>query len=96
MIYIDPGQPVPNMDITISIIESREITDLKVPPLRNDVMAAIEGTSNGFHFLTYFLNIFVKTTIFHLLYTNHFGTFRIPRQRVDLSDRVVRVGCVLL
>lgn len=37
VIYIDPGQPVPDMDITVVILESREITMLRVPPLRNDV-----------------------------------------------------------
>ncbi|XP_053377299.1 inter-alpha-trypsin inhibitor heavy chain H3-like isoform X2 [Mercenaria mercenaria] len=45
VIYIDPGQPVPDMDITVAIVESREITDLRVPPLRNDVMADIEDVS---------------------------------------------------
>lgn len=45
VIYIDPGQPVHDMDITVAILESREITDLRVPPLRNDVLADIEDLS---------------------------------------------------
>ncbi|XP_060571367.1 inter-alpha-trypsin inhibitor heavy chain H3-like [Ruditapes philippinarum] len=45
VIYIDPGQPVPNMDINVVIEESRKITDLRVPPLRNDVMADINDLS---------------------------------------------------
>ena len=44
VIYIDPGQPVPDMSVTVAVVESREITHLSVPPLRNDLMTEIEGT----------------------------------------------------
>ena len=43
VIYIDPGQIIPDMDVSVSILESREITKLKVPPLSNDIDADLTG-----------------------------------------------------
>ena len=43
MIYIDPGQPVRDMHVEVSILETREITDLVVPPLRNDINVDLTG-----------------------------------------------------
>ena len=52
VIYINPGQPVEDMSVTVSIIESRDITELIVPPLRNDVMEEEKiGKYNVFHIL---------------------------------------------
>jgi hypothetical protein len=39
IIYIDPGQIIEDFQIDVSIQESREITKVSVPPLRNDVLA---------------------------------------------------------
>ncbi|KAK3610526.1 hypothetical protein CHS0354_008956 [Potamilus streckersoni] len=37
VVYIDPGQPVQDMSIRIHIQESRNISLLRVPALRNDI-----------------------------------------------------------
>ena len=38
IIYIDPGQIIEDFQIDVSIQESREITKVSVPPLRNDII----------------------------------------------------------
>ena len=43
VIYIDPGQIIPDMDVSVSILESREIIKLNVPPLSNDIDADLTG-----------------------------------------------------
>lgn len=45
IIYIDPGQIIEDFQIDVSIQESREITKVSVPPLRNDVLA--DSSFNG-------------------------------------------------
>ncbi|WAR26685.1 ITIH6-like protein [Mya arenaria] len=37
VVYIDPGQEVDDLQVRISVMESRNITRLTVPPLRNDL-----------------------------------------------------------
>ena len=38
VIHVDHGQPVDDFVIDVNIHESREITYLRVPPLRNDLL----------------------------------------------------------
>jgi hypothetical protein len=38
IIYIDPGQIIEDFQIDVSIQESRKITKVSVPPLRNDII----------------------------------------------------------
>ena len=38
IIYIDPGQIIEDFQIDVSIEESKEITKVSVPPLRNDII----------------------------------------------------------
>ena len=38
VIYIDPGQLVPDFSINVKINETREITTVNVPPLRTDLL----------------------------------------------------------
>jgi hypothetical protein len=42
VIYIDPGQIVEEMRIDVAIRESRDITVLRVPPLRNDLLTDVD------------------------------------------------------
>lgn len=44
MIYIDPKQVVKDFQIGVSIEESRDITTVRVPPLRNDLEQAVNQT----------------------------------------------------
>lgn len=37
LIYIDPGEPVSDLSVRVSITEKKPITKLHVPRLRNDV-----------------------------------------------------------
>jgi hypothetical protein len=45
IIYIDLGQIIEDFQIDVSIQESREITKVSVPPLRNDILTdtSIDG-----------------------------------------------------
>ncbi|KAH3816258.1 inter-alpha-trypsin inhibitor heavy chain H4-like [Dreissena polymorpha] len=45
VVYIDPGQAVAEMKVSVSIMESRNITKLRIPPLRNDIEANIMDLS---------------------------------------------------
>lgn len=38
VIYINPGQPVEDFQIELSLLESREITSVKVLPIQNDIL----------------------------------------------------------
>lgn len=44
VIYIDPKQVVKEFQIGVSIEESRDITTVRVPPLRNDLEQAVNQT----------------------------------------------------
>lgn len=44
MIYIDLKQVVKDFQIGVSIEESRDITTVRVPPLRNDLEQAVNQT----------------------------------------------------
>lgn len=47
IIYIDPKQIVDELLVEVYIFESREITALRIPPLRNDILESYEvSTSN--------------------------------------------------
>ncbi|KAJ8297900.1 LOW QUALITY PROTEIN: hypothetical protein KUTeg_024431, partial [Tegillarca granosa] len=50
VIYIDPGQTVEDFQIEVAIQESRDITILHVPPIRNDLLTNViiseSGTNN--------------------------------------------------
>lgn len=44
-IYINPGQTVDDLRVEVAIQESRDITTLNVPPLRNDILTNVDITS---------------------------------------------------
>ncbi|KAL3853654.1 hypothetical protein ACJMK2_017184 [Sinanodonta woodiana] len=46
-VYINPGQPVADMRVDVAILESREITKLRVPPIRNDLLTDIDITETN-------------------------------------------------
>ncbi|XP_046564716.1 inter-alpha-trypsin inhibitor heavy chain H3-like [Haliotis rubra] len=46
-IYIDPGQPVPDMKIDVAIQDTREITTLKVPPISGNSITDVDITENN-------------------------------------------------
>ncbi len=55
VVHVDPGQLVRDLRVEVNIHESRDITYLRVPPLRNDIMNAIivqEG-KHAVHFTTF-------------------------------------------
>ena len=41
---MDPGQAVEDLLVSVTILENKDITLLKVPRLRNDIDAVDEGT----------------------------------------------------
>lgn len=47
VLYIDPGQPVSDMRVDVSIEENREITYLHVPPIRSDLLTDFNGTEQN-------------------------------------------------
>ena len=47
VININPGQVVRDMQITVNIHESREITLLKVPPIRKEISNEIQEKDAG-------------------------------------------------
>lgn len=47
ILYIDPKQIVDQLTVEIYIFESREITALRIPPLRNDIMDSHEITTSN-------------------------------------------------
>uniref|UniRef100_K1PXQ1 Inter-alpha-trypsin inhibitor heavy chain H3 n=1 Tax=Magallana gigas TaxID=29159 RepID=K1PXQ1_MAGGI len=47
VIYIDPKQVVKDFQIGVSIEESRDITTVRVPPLRNDLEQAVNQTGQN-------------------------------------------------
>ncbi|XP_060080591.1 inter-alpha-trypsin inhibitor heavy chain H4-like isoform X2 [Ylistrum balloti] len=49
VIYVKPGQPVDDMRIDVDIFESRAITSLNVPPIRNDILTNIDVTAVNTH-----------------------------------------------
>lgn len=59
MIYIDPQQVVKDLQIKVAIEESRDITSVKVPPLRNDLYEA-ENTSGTYNVKIIHLTIEIK------------------------------------
>lgn len=42
VLYIDPGQPVEDMRVDVTIEENRDITYLHVPPIRSDLLTDLE------------------------------------------------------
>ena len=38
VIYVNPGQVVDDMSVEVAIKESRDLTSLRVPPIRNDTL----------------------------------------------------------
>ncbi|XP_067683852.1 inter-alpha-trypsin inhibitor heavy chain H3-like [Haliotis asinina] len=46
-IYIDPGQPVPDMKIDVAIQDTRDITTLKVPPISGNSITDVDITENN-------------------------------------------------
>ncbi|XP_067683851.1 inter-alpha-trypsin inhibitor heavy chain H3-like [Haliotis asinina] len=46
-IYIDPGQPVPDMKIDVAIQDTRAITTLKVPPISGNSITDVDITENN-------------------------------------------------
>ena len=59
VIYIDPQQVVKDLQIKVAIEESRDITSVKVPPLRNDLYEA-ENTSGTYNVKIIHLTIEIK------------------------------------
>ena len=59
VIYIDPQQVVKDLQIKVAIEESRDITSVKVPPLRNDLYEA-ENTSGIYNVKIIHLTIEIK------------------------------------
>ncbi|XP_046333950.2 inter-alpha-trypsin inhibitor heavy chain H3-like isoform X4 [Haliotis rufescens] len=46
-IYIDPGQPVPDMKIDVAVQDTRDITTLKVPPIYSNSITDVDITENN-------------------------------------------------
>lgn len=63
VIYIDPGQTVEDFQIEVAIQESRDITSLNVPPIRDDLLTNVIISDSGivditcvlFSFVVYFV-----------------------------------------
>lgn len=53
IIYIDPGQIVEDFKIDVAIHESRDITKVSVPPIRNDILSdsSIDGKKTVFTYM---------------------------------------------
>lgn len=47
VIYVKPGEPVADLRVDVDIFESRAITDLKVPPITNDLLNNIDTSSTN-------------------------------------------------
>ncbi|XP_033745785.1 inter-alpha-trypsin inhibitor heavy chain H3-like isoform X2 [Pecten maximus] len=47
VIYVKPGEPVSDLRVDVDIFESRAINNLKVPPIRNDLLTNIDITSTN-------------------------------------------------
>ncbi|XP_063421441.1 inter-alpha-trypsin inhibitor heavy chain H3-like [Mytilus trossulus] len=47
IIYIDPGQIVEDFTIDVAIHESRDITEVSVPPIRNDILSDSDEGQNA-------------------------------------------------
>ena len=48
VLYIDPGQPVDDMRVDVSIEENREISYLHVPPIRSHMLTDDDMTGEYF------------------------------------------------
>ncbi|KAK6176956.1 hypothetical protein SNE40_015157 [Patella caerulea] len=46
-LYINPGEPVSDLRVDVNILESRPITFLKVPPIRDDLLTSVNLTANN-------------------------------------------------
>ncbi|XP_052059433.1 inter-alpha-trypsin inhibitor heavy chain H3-like isoform X5 [Mytilus californianus] len=51
IIYVDPGQIVEDFQIDVYIQESRDITKVSVPPLRNDIISETNEGKNALAFI---------------------------------------------
>ncbi|XP_021364806.1 inter-alpha-trypsin inhibitor heavy chain H3-like isoform X1 [Mizuhopecten yessoensis] len=47
VIYVQPGEPVQDLRVDVDIFESRAITNLKVPPIRNDILTDVDITDTN-------------------------------------------------
>ncbi|XP_050412387.1 inter-alpha-trypsin inhibitor heavy chain H3 [Patella vulgata] len=48
-LYVNPGEPVSDLRVDVNILESRPITFLKVPPIRDDLLTSVNLTANNPH-----------------------------------------------
>lgn len=44
VIYVKPGEPIQDLRIDVDILESRAITSLKVPAIKNDLLNDVDIT----------------------------------------------------
>ncbi|ESO91278.1 hypothetical protein LOTGIDRAFT_105230, partial [Lottia gigantea] len=44
-VYINPGEPVDDLRVNVNLVESRYITFLRVPPIRDDLLSSMDMSS---------------------------------------------------
>ena len=77
VIYVNPGQVVDDMIVEVAIKESRDLTSLKVPPIRNDTLTNYniesECTKYGGSFIVYAL-----VGVVFVIHLNYFSPYFEP------------------
>ena len=57
VIYVNPGQVVDDMSVEVAIKESRDLTSLRVPPIKNDTLTNYNVDSKWHHLFLYCVSI---------------------------------------